>query len=350
MNKIVSTFAMAAFLSTAALAEDNANVKEFGGDIFGKVVQQAQAQSIDKIYQEVLKALPDVLVTYGEGKQITKKDMENEFNSIKGFFANVPANQLQNIDADRVSLLLKQAVEGKLISTLLEDAIKKDNFQADQSIIKQELENISKQPGIQEVLKMQNITMEQFGEQLTKEMTIQQWLEKTVISKIEIKEEAIKGFYEENLQVYFTKPAGREVSHILVKNDDDAKAKAEIEDIAKQLKDGAKFEELAAKYSICPSGKDAQGSIGFVANNATNIDATFLEVANKLTAGQVSEPVKTQFGYHIIRVDSVSDESVVPYEEAKENIKNFLIREQTQVKIHEKIDELQKAANVKFAI
>ncbi len=82
-------------------------------------------------------------------------------------------------------------------------------------------------------------------------------------------------------------------SHILVDS------KAEAKQIIDKLKSGAKFENLAQKHSNCPSGKKG-GDLGFFGKG--QMVKPFEDAAFKLQKGQVSEPVKTQFGYHIIKV------------------------------------------------
>lgn len=82
-------------------------------------------------------------------------------------------------------------------------------------------------------------------------------------------------------------------SHILVK--DEGKAK----EIAKELESGADFAELAGKHSLCPS-KENGGDLGFF--DRGQMVSEFEEAAFSLSVGEVSGPVKTQFGYHIIRL------------------------------------------------
>ena len=83
--------------------------------------------------------------------------------------------------------------------------------------------------------------------------------------------------------------------HILVKN------KFEAEDLEKLLQNGKPFEELAKKYSTCPSGPHG-GDLGEI--NPKRLDPDFLEAAEVLKPGQISKPVRTKFGYHLIRRES----------------------------------------------
>ena len=82
-------------------------------------------------------------------------------------------------------------------------------------------------------------------------------------------------------------------SHILVAS------KAEAKQIIDKLNSGAKFENLAQKHSTCPSGKSG-GDLGFFGKG--QMVKPFEDAAFKAKKGEVTEPVKTQFGYHIIKV------------------------------------------------
>ncbi len=82
-------------------------------------------------------------------------------------------------------------------------------------------------------------------------------------------------------------------SHILVKT------KNEAENILNRLRSGARFEDMARKYSQCPSGRKG-GDLGYFGKG--QMVKPFEEVAFRLNKGEVSPPVETQFGYHIIFV------------------------------------------------
>lgn len=85
-----------------------------------------------------------------------------------------------------------------------------------------------------------------------------------------------------------------EASHILVKTE------AEALDLKQQIADGASFADLAKKHSSCPSGR-AGGSLGEFSQGqmVPEFDAV---IFSDLPIGEVSDPVKTQFGYHLIEV------------------------------------------------
>ena len=92
-------------------------------------------------------------------------------------------------------------------------------------------------------------------------------------------------------------PSYKEVSasHILVSTEEEALK------IRKEIINGASFEEMAAKYSMCPSGKSNGGDLGYFEKGV--MVPEFEKAAFRLPVGKISQPVKTQFGYHLIRVN-----------------------------------------------
>jgi peptidyl-prolyl cis-trans isomerase C len=162
---------------------------------------------------------------------------------------------------------------------------------------------------------------------------IQVWLGK----KIEplITDDALKARYEE---VKKTIPVRQEVHarHILVKTEEAAKQ------VLADLKKGTKFEDEAKAKTEDPSGKDTGGDLGYFAKD--EMVPEFAEAAFKLNPGETSKaPVKTQFGYHIIKVEDKRDAPAPSFEQ----LKPTLVAEMKQKTIHEVVDGLRKAANVK---
>src|SRR6185312_12622922 len=154
-------------------------------------------------------------------------------------------------------------------------------------------------------------------------------------SKNAVSDAAIKKFYDEKAKVEPEVHA----RHILVETEDQAK------DIAAQLKKGANFEELANKVSKDPGSKG--GDLGYITKD--QVVPEFGNAAFALAKGKVSEPVKSQFGWHIIKVEDKRDRKPPPLEAVKEQIKAKLsqdAREAMVKKIHAeaKIEDLTAPA------
>ena len=125
--------------------------------------------------------------------------------------------------------------------------------------------------------------------------------------------------------------------HILVEKEDEAKT------LIAQLKAGGKFDELAKKHSKDPGSGEKGGDLDFA--KPDSYVPEFGKAMAALKKGEMTqEPVKTQFGYHIIRLDDTREASFPGYDEVKGQIKQRL----EQVKLQQYQDELRKAAKTDY--
>jgi peptidyl-prolyl cis-trans isomerase D len=163
---------------------------------------------------------------------------------------------------------------------------------------------------------------------------------------VTVSEEQIRQYYESR-ESEFNKGKEVKASHILLRipNDADADAEAEIkqkaEDIVQQLKDGADFAELAALHSEDPGSAEQGGDLGFFSKGM--MVPEFEEAAFALEPGAFSEPVRSQFGYHIIQVDEVREDAD-PYATAKPIIEDRLKLEQAKTLAEERADAAYQQA------
>lgn len=136
-------------------------------------------------------------------------------------------------------------------------------------------------------------------------------------AKAAVTDEAMKKVYAEAI-----KDVGNEqevsARHILVENEDDAKK------IAADLKGGADFAAIAKERSKDPGSKDQGGDLGFFSKD--QMVPEFAEAAFKLDKGQVSDPVKSQFGWHVIRVDDKRTKQPPSFDQVKGQIETYVQR------------------------
>lgn len=132
-----------------------------------------------------------------------------------------------------------------------------------------------------------------------------------------VTDEAMKKVYAEA-----TKDVGNEqevsARHILVENEDEAKK------IVAALKAGGDFAALAKEKSKDPGSKDQGGDLGFFAKD--QMVPEFAEAAFKLDKGQISDPVKSQFGWHVIRVDDKRNKQPPAFDQVKSQIETYVQR------------------------
>lgn len=106
--------------------------------------------------------------------------------------------------------------------------------------------------------------------------------------------------------------------HILVKTEDEAKK------VEERLAKGEDFAKVANEVSIDPGSAKQGGDLGFFARG--QMVPAFEETAFKLEPGKVSDPVKTQFGYHVIKVDEKRTRPIPPFEQVRPQIENYVVR------------------------
>ena len=129
-------------------------------------------------------------------------------------------------------------------------------------------------------------------------------------------------------------------AHIVVKT------KADAEKIEKELKKPkpAKFADLAKKYSIDPDSANNGGELGYVLQS--NMLKEISDIVIKLSKDQISSPVETKFGWHLIKVLDVRDAQTLPFEAVKENIRDQLIQD----KVNEINSSITKNAKIEILI
>lgn len=164
------------------------------------------------------------------------------------------------------------------------------------------------------------------------ENILKQFAIHNLLKDIKVSEDELLDYYKEHKDM-FKEPESVQASHILV--DDEAKA----EEIAKEITDGLAFEEAALKYSNCPSNAQG-GDLGEFTRG--RMVPEFEEAAFKMNVGDVSAPVKTQFGYHIIKVVDKNEESVKAFDEVKNQLTQQLAAMKQQETYLNKVDELKK--------
>ena len=123
---------------------------------------------------------------------------------------------------------------------------------------------------------------------------------------------------------------------------DVAEAQRRAEDLLKQFKGGAKFEDLAKKYSEDPGSANVGGSLGWIGKGQTSPE--FEKAAFSLPKGQISDVVKSTDGFHIIRVDDKQDAHTKPLDEVKAEIEPILKHQKAQQLAQKKADALLKQA------
>lgn len=171
-------------------------------------------------------------------------------------------------------------------------------------------------------------------------------------ASVEVTPEDLSSYYRDHRDQYRV-PEQVKVSHILIKTplpgpdgkvDEKGVAEAQrrAEDLLKQVKGGGNFEELAKKYSEDPGSAKQGGSLGWIGRGQTVPE--FEKTAFSLPKGQISDLVKSSYGFHIIRVDEKQEAHVKPLDEVKAQIEPILKNQKAQQAEQKQAETLLKDA------
>jgi peptidyl-prolyl cis-trans isomerase D len=169
---------------------------------------------------------------------------------------------------------------------------------------------------------------------------------------VQVTRDELQAYYDQHRDQYRT-PEQVKVSHILIKTplagadgkvDDKGVAEAQrrAEDLLKQLKQGANFEDLAKKYSEDSGSAKEGGSLGWIGRGRTVPE--FEKAAFSLPKGQMSDLVKSSYGFHIIRVDDKQDAHMKTLDEVKAEIEPILKQQKAQQVAQKEAEDLLQQA------
>ena len=319
---------------------------------------------------EILAFLPDPVATvYGE--PISRKEIIDELVS-----QEVPVEIYKSIGEERLRQAMSRQIDNMIKDKVMLKQAEKAGFKPSAEFVakemKEEFDELPKeeQEEIESALKMRDMTLEEHMKQTSQDPEIQkaatlskfvhvEFLDK---AKKDVSDADVKKFYDEHIKDV-TKPENVTVAHILIQPDDanadeeaaDKEAKAKIDAIYDELlKDPEQFVKLAQEKSDCPSGKASEGKLpafdkdGMLVDGGGAMDQTFATAAFGIEkAGQITKPVKTQFGYHIIKLIEKTPEEVTPLEKVKDKIVEYLAAEKAQNDLNKMLeDEIAKNAKI----
>ena len=160
-------------------------------------------------------------------------------------------------------------------------------------------------------------------------------------------EDTLLGYYEQHKNEYLV-PEQRRASHILITLDADADdaaltaARQLAENALERVKSGEAFDQVARELSQDPGSAEQGGDLGFFGKGI--MDPAFEESAFVLAEGEISEPVRSEFGYHIIKLTAIRAESGEPYEVAKDKVRSAYLKNEAERLFYEYAERLSDLA------
>lgn len=257
------------------------------------------------------------------GQDITSAEYEKVYLQDKAAYEYSNKTTVnESADPQLVAQLHDQAFNEIVNNLLIEQEAERMGITADQEYIDGRLnyiKSIAQQQGGEQnyasVLKSLQMTEEDLKYQLKIEQ-FRRDIESRASESVTVSEVEIEEYYNNN-QASFTTEAGIQIYHILV--DEESQAR----DIIVQIQAGADFGDMARQYSTCSSASQG-GDLG-VTNENTNFVPEFKAAALALQPGEMTlEPVKSEFGYHIIKAGKLVQAGVQPLEDVRGKIESSL--------------------------
>lgn len=289
----------------------------------------------EAIQNTVLAKVGNVKITKGDVDEITEPYLKQYGED----YATNPkiADQVKKIKTQALNLLVEEKVMGKKAEEL---GIVPTQEEVDTEV-KKYMDSLKEKLGgedaFNKAIEDAGMNLDDYTAKLTESMKNQLTSTKVtdeMFKDINITDEDMKTYYEENKDNF----GEANVAHILIS--DEAKAK----EVRERAVNGEDFAALAKEFSEDPGSKDKGGDCGVIPYNSTQYVKEFVDGFKNLKEGEISEPVKSKFGYHIIKATNVKQKT---FDESKDSIKTTLENQKKKEVYENTIDQWKKDYKVK---
>lgn len=275
---------------------------------------------------------------------------QEQFDSALSYQREIAGMQGITITAEQLPELKYELLEGLIGTELLYQESQKSGIKVGEKEIDEAYEankqkaNFKTDAEFQTALKQSNKSLASYRAEIKQGLAIDNFIKSKFTDKTVISDSEAKKYYDDN-PAYFRQPAQVRVSHIMIsapstadqsKKDD---ARKKIEDVMKRVKSAEDFSALAGEVSEDASSKNNGGDLGYISKGQA--PQSFEDAAFALKKGDTSDIVKTDAGYHIIKVTDKTDARTISYEEAKKDIVENLKTSKVNSNVNKYIKELK---------
>ena len=200
-----------------------------------------------------------------------------------------------------------------------------------------------------QVLTAQGMTMRDLKDLYRVSVLIEKLINHSVLSGVEVTDEEIEEFYNANQDMFRVATDQVRAEHILIRVSPETRNETEAfeiaQDVAQRAIDGENFTSLVMEFSEDPTILQNSGDLGYFSRGVMISD--FEDVAFSLSISEISNPVRTELGYHIIKVtDRRFEGDLLPLSESRQRIRENLLGQRQQVAVEAFIIELRENANI----
>lgn len=281
-------------------------------------------------------AVVDKILATVNGEPVTLSELERLLQPVYKQYEQIyKGDELEQYKADARDQLLEQLIENKLI---LQKA-KKDGIEIKESAMEEELADIRDKFGSMDdfkaALEKEGMTLEQYKKDLAEQLTIKAMIERELVNKAKVRPEEIESYYNGS-KGEFIRPELVRLGHILIKGDRKDREQL-IQDIYKQLTEGKDFSQLAEKYS------DAE-DLGFIP--VDQLKPELKELVESLKVGEYSKIIKTDIGWHIIRIVDKKPPETITLSAAWDDIENKIFMKKLNREHKKWVEILRQKAHI----
>lgn len=230
------------------------------------------------------------------------------------------------------------ALDTLITKNLINQEVEKENITVSSEDIDAELQELIDSYGGEETFEQQLTASGLTQEDVKEDIEVNLQIEKLLEPQIEITEEEMQTYFDENKDS-FAQTKQVKASHILVEDEETAN------EVKEKLDSGEDFAELAKEYSTDTASAESGGDLGFFGEGS--MVAEFEEAAFSMKVDEVSDPVKSDYGYHIIKVTEIQEAAEANFDNSKEEIQGILLDEKLTTEYPTWLEEKQEEYNVK---
>jgi len=280
--------------------------------------------SLSAAYGEVI----EEIVALVNGEIITRSDLdEQEQLMVAEIYRQYSGAELDKRLADIKNALLLELIDAEIRFHYAKRQFDTERLRESfyEQFVQQQMQeyNIESEEAFLELLARDNMTVDELKDRLLRTFAPEEVLRYEVGSRIAIDDPEIETYYQEN-PLQFLVPGEATVREIVLLGDTEQKRSermAEATAIVQRVRDGESFEALAKELSEAGT-QDQEGLLGTVARG--DLSDQLEEVAFAMEANDVSDPIDTPYGLHIIKIDAITPDQTRPYDEVKEPLRGFL--------------------------
>lgn len=289
-------------------------------------------------------AVNNVATVNGEG--ITQVEYDNYYKLIKSNYEQQRGSALDAAaDKDLIDNIKNGIFEDLIMQKLMRQEASKQSVTVSQEEVDEvlipfkESKESEEAGGYQKFLDSMQSSEKDIRSQIEISILYDKLLEK-VITDVSVTDEEVQTYYTEN-EAMFKDPGGIQIYHILVDSEELA------QDILARLKQGEDFAQLAAQYSTDPGSKADGGDVGLV-NEGTSFVPEFKQAALALKPGQLyPDPVKSEYGYHIIKAGDKVAASQLSFEDVKPDLQKQMEMDAKNKAFEEYMQNVRNSADIK---